>query len=64
MKKKKIIDLEIVILKVFSNMGEILTTSHTYIVNLIIINIFRINFTSTIILIYLNMEIFNKSATL
>ena len=43
MKKKKIIDLEIIILKVFSNMEEILTTSHTYIVNLIIINIFRIN---------------------
>ena len=63
MKKKKIIDLEIVILKVFSNMEEILTTSHTYIVNLIIINIFRINFVSRY---YsdLNMEIFNKSATL
>ena len=63
MKKKKIIDLEIVILKVFSNMGEILTTSHTYIVNLTIINIFRIKFASRY---YsdLNMEIFNKSATL
>ena len=63
MKKKKIIDFEIIILKVFSNMEEILTTSHTYIVNLIIINIFRINFVSRY---YsdLNMEIFNKSATL
>ena len=63
MKKKKIIDFEIIILKVFSNMEEILTTSHTYIVNLIIINIFRIMFASRY---YsdLNMEISNKSATL